>query len=109
MATVKADAARTAFAAIGTGMDANHRHFRSHQTLDVLAPVRHVDFADGKQPLTDVFGHGAHVAGIIAGELNAADVTRSIMYETRLKPSLRHCALPATVRLVAKLILIMPW
>lgn len=80
-ATVKADAARTAFAATGngitwavidSGIDANHRHFKTHQTLDVLAPVQHVDFVGGKQPRTDAFGHGTHVAGIIAGELNAA-------------------------------------
>jgi subtilisin family serine protease len=90
---VKADAARTAFAATGTGItwavvdsgiEANHRHFRTHQTLDVLAPVQHVDFVGGKQPLTDGFGHGTHVAGIIAGELNAAGAAPLIAVRAEL-------------------------
>ena len=74
-ATVKADAARTTFAATGedivwavvdSGID-HHVHFGT-RTLDVSPPVRHLDCTGGNSPLIDAFGHGTHVAGIIAGE-----------------------------------------
>ncbi len=80
-ATVKADAARIAFNAMGsgitwavadTGIDANHPHFAKHSNLSVSLPVVHMDFT-GEQAVdvaepTDPNGHGTHVAGIIAGE-----------------------------------------
>ena len=79
VSTVKADAARASFAAVGTdvvwavldsGIQGDHPHFLAHANLEKLpGPVQHVDFtgsADG--PLVDRFGHGTHVAGIIAGE-----------------------------------------
>lgn len=79
-ATVKADAACTAFAAIGTGVtwavvdsgiDGSHPHFATRSTLGVSPPVRHLDLTGGKSPLSDACGHGTHVAGILAGELTA--------------------------------------
>jgi subtilisin family serine protease len=80
-ATVKADAARASFAATGldivwavvdSGIDASHPHFATHSTLDVTAPVEHIDYTGGKLPLTDAYGHGTHVAGILAGEMRGA-------------------------------------
>jgi serine protease AprX len=79
IATVKVDAAQRAFTAFGqgitwavmdSGIQADHPHFRLHQNIDPSSPY-HADFASttGKgNPLVDEFGHGTHVAGIIAGE-----------------------------------------
>ncbi len=76
-ATVKADAARTAFAATGTGVvwavvdsgiDGSHPHFSIHDNLNLPLPLQHKDLTGGKDPLEDKFGHGTHVGGIIAGE-----------------------------------------
>lgn len=86
IAIVKGIAARNAFAALGdgivwavadSGVDATHPHFATHQTLDLHPPLRHRDLTkahpdeetSAAAALTDVRGHGTHVAGIIAGEL----------------------------------------
>jgi serine protease AprX len=83
IATVKANAARAAFEAAGsgivwavadTGIDGTHPHFAEHANLDLsgLAPLKHVDFSGAStsqvDESTDPHGHGTHVAGIIAGE-----------------------------------------
>jgi serine protease AprX len=89
ISTVKADAARNAFSALGkdivwavvdTGIDRVHPHFDKHQNLALKAPLRHRDFTGlgsgtddelEASACNDVTGHGTHVAGIIAGEFKA--------------------------------------
>ena len=84
--TVKADAARIAYAALGegivwavldSGIQGDHPHFRRHENLKHESSLRHKDFTSLKdddddeserRALSDEFGHGSHVAGILAGE-----------------------------------------
>ena len=84
--TVKADAAHRAYyaegqgitwAVIDSGIDARHLHFTEHDTLGGPVAGLHRDFTLDAEPgpesvktaLVDGFGHGSHVAGIIAGGL----------------------------------------
>jgi hypothetical protein len=68
------------WALIDSGVDGSHPHFQRHDNLRLDPPLRHRDLTSpdlddsdqALEALVDAFGHGTHIAGLIAGEATAA-------------------------------------
>ena len=103
IATVKADAALSCFSTMGdgitwavidSGIAAEHPHFFLHSNIDSKSPL-HRDFTkdviETGTALEDAFGHGTHVAGIIAGEYES-----SLSEDKRALNAVRRCRVRPT-------------
>jgi serine protease AprX len=93
VSTVKADAAVRSFAAYGhdivwavidSGVNQDHVHFKDRATLTHPSVAQlHRDFTDvpGSLATVDGYGHGTHVAGIIAGGVAVGKDKTFVVYE----------------------------
>ncbi|GIH24994.1 peptidase S8 [Acrocarpospora phusangensis] len=78
--TFEASGEDIVWAVLDSGI-APHPHFDLHRNLTELPGVRHRSFVPGKthaEALLDEYGHGTHVAGILAGE-SVGDHTKPLV------------------------------
>ncbi len=85
----KANGKGIVWAIVDSGIDGSHDHFKKHKNLELPPPLRHRSFSEAElkrgavveideeesaeDALVDVYGHGTHIAGIVAGELSARE------------------------------------
>jgi subtilisin family serine protease len=93
VSTVKADAAARSFAAYGndivwavidSGVNKDHAHFSANETLTHASVMQlHRDFTGiaGSVATVDGYGHGTHVAAIIAGRMTLSKSTPFVVYQ----------------------------
>lgn len=92
-ATIKADASHKAFDAMGrdimwavldSGIDAAHAHFH-FDGMDSVDATLSKDYTKEGGPFVDRYGHGTHVAGIIAGRYEAKPARKVIAAESLIE------------------------
>ena len=112
LATIKVDAAQRSFHARGggivwavldSGIDGAHPHFKNLDnpdfgpidSLNIEAPVKHLDFTPAQNgALVDEFGHGTHVAGIIAGYWKSKETTGERVVGSEVRNEATNDAIP---------------